>query len=411
MAEHAYAQGRAELAIDSYKKSYQAYLETYLNLDTTDKPLQDMSYILKCLLRLDDSEEHAAEVLDIATQAIELVPTYTPFRQFVAAVWAKRVKYFADQGMDEESAEAKRKLVEVRAETLALIRNEFGNESREVADTLHEMAKLLAQSMGEPAAAEKAFQEAKTIYTQLIEDDPNDVDLWYGRGQVFAELGQWANASADFTKTTELKTDNFSPHYWGALTQLGAGNRDGYLSSCSAMLEQFAETEDEQTANFTAWSCALAADAVDDFSLPVRLAKRTGERIPSNVFHLNTLGAVLYRAGRFDEALARLDEAESLQAKPDAQANSSAAYTWYFLAMTHYRLGHEEEARKWYDKAAAWTSSVLAPESEGSTPKPSVTWNRRLTLELLNNEVSGQLATPAEAVTVVTDNAAEDPDQ
>ncbi len=75
-------------------------------------------------------------------------------------------------------------------------------------------------------------------------------------------------------------------------------------------------------------------------------AVANSEADPDKVFHLKNLGAVFYRAGRFDEALARFDEAESLQGEPDAQANSSAAYTWFFLAMTHYRLGNVDEARQ-----------------------------------------------------------------
>ena len=197
-------------------------------------------------------------------------------------------------------------------------------------------------------------------------------------------MGDNDDAAADFTKAAELKPTDHSPHYWGALTELGAGDREGYRKTCVGMLGQFAETEDAQTANFTAWSCALAADAVDDYSLPVALAERAVELDPDNDFHLKNLGAVLYRAGRFDEALAKLEEADELQGDPKHGSNSSPAYTWYFLAMTHRALGNNDEATKWYDKAAAWTSEVLAPESEDGTPKPPVTWNRRLTLELLD---------------------------
>ncbi len=111
------------------------------------------------------------------------------------------------------------------------------------------------------------------------------------------------------------------------------------------------------------------------------------------------------------EALARLDEAESLQSEPNAQANSSVAYTWFFLAMTHDRLGNVDEARQWYDKAAAWTSEVLAPASEDGTPKPPVQWNRRLTLELLQKEASELLAKTAEPTTAVSKNAEVDADQ
>ena len=30
------------------------------------------------------------------------------------------------------------------------------------------------------------------------------------------------------------------------------------------------------------------------------------------------------------------------------------AIDWFFLAMAHERLGHKDEARTWYDRAAAW---------------------------------------------------------
>ena len=67
--------------------------------------------------------------------------------------------------------------------------------------------------------------------------------------------------------------------------------------------------------------------------------------------------------------------------------------------MTHRALGNDDEARKWYEKAAAWTSEVLAPESEDGTAKPSVPWNRRLTLELLDAETEQLLGIAAAETT------------
>jgi tetratricopeptide (TPR) repeat protein len=171
------------------------------------------------------------------------------------------------------------------------------------------------------------------------------------------------------------------------------------------MLGQFADTEDAHISNFTSWSCALAAGAVPDFSLPITLAQRSVELDSDNVvFHLNTLGAVLYRAGQFDEALAQLNEAELQQRDPSRAGTHSPAYTWYFLAMTHDRLGHRDEAHKWYEKAAAWTNKILAATNEDGTVIPSVPSNRRLTLELLQSEVSDMLAITAEPTTAETSN-------
>ena len=67
----------------------------------------------------------------------------------------------------------------------------------------------------------------------------------------------------------------------------------------------------------------------------------------------------------------------------DATSKTSPAYTWYFLAMVHHKLGHEAEAEKWLDKATEWTDKVVREDEQGTAP---LAWNRRLTLKLLREE-------------------------
>jgi hypothetical protein len=31
------------------------------------------------------------------------------------------------------------------------------------------------------------------------------------------------------------------------------------------------------------------------------------------------------------------------------------AFDWFFVAMAHWKLGKQEEARRWFDKAVEWT--------------------------------------------------------
>ena len=63
---------------------------------------------------------------------------------------------------------------------------------------------------------------------------------------------------------------------------------------------------------------------------------------------LTTLGAALYRAGQFEEAIRRLDE--SIQTRGDGGDPRGFA----FLALAHYRLGHRDEAEHWQDKLVAY---------------------------------------------------------
>ena len=125
----------------------------------------------------------------------------------------------------------------------------------------------------------------------------------------------------------------------------------------------------------------LGPDAVADFAPPIGLAESAVRRAAPHKKHgpLNTLGAVLYRAGRYQEAIARLNEAV-------ATDGTAAEQDHVFLAMAQQRLGATDEARKLLAKIAP-----LAPGAPFS-------WDR-LEMELLRREaaalIDGSAATPA----------------
>ena len=130
-------------------------------------------------------------------------------------------------------------------------------------------------------------------------------------------------------------------------------------------------------AEFTAWTCALGPQAVDDYGPAIALAERLRAAQPKNQMIATALGALLFRAGKFEQAATRLTEASQLDKDP----RSSPIYTWYFLAMAHHRLGHAAEAKTWRDKALAATEQALADHARGTgEPLP---WRRRLPLKLL----------------------------
>jgi hypothetical protein len=99
---------------------------------------------------------------------------------------------------------------------------------------------------------------------------------------------------------------------------------------------------------------------------------------PSDFFRLLTRGAVLYRAGRFDEAVRRLTKSEAAFKKAKAPT-ATIAYTWLFLAMAEKRLGHAAHAREWLARAVR---EIEQPPKERANAPGVGTWNRRLTLRL-----------------------------
>jgi tetratricopeptide (TPR) repeat protein len=169
---------------------------------------------------------------------------------------------------------------------------------------------------------------------------------------------------------------------------LGGGKAAEHRSDCAKIFRELAQAEKPHEAHWVAWACTLAPDAIDDWPRAVALAEKAAKSDPKSHSYLNTLGAVLYRAGRLDEAVARLSEADAVVNEPSGPIKSSPAYTWFFLAMAHHRLGHSEKAKKWLDKAAAWTDKAIREADKNTEDLP---WNRRLTLNLLRAEAQALL--------------------
>ena len=64
---------------------------------------------------------------------------------------------------------------------------------------------------------------------------------------------------------------------------------------------------------------------------------------------LNTLGALLYRAGRHRDAIDRLMEGIRLR-----EGRQEVPEDWVFLAMAAHRLGRREESLGWMKKLRDW---------------------------------------------------------
>ena len=189
-------------------------------------------------------------------------------------------------------------------------------------------------------------------------------------------------------RLVDLNAATWHDEYELALLSLTTGQPTGYRESCRRLLESGAETTDSVQANFTAWTCGLAPAAIDDYDGAIALASKAHQAVPDNHHYTTSLGATLYRAGQYEQALETLSALAETLEESDRDADQSPAYTWYFLAMTHDALGNTEQSRHGFTKADDWTNRVLEDEEE-----PPV-WSRRLTLELLRKE-SRVLSEPA----------------
>jgi tetratricopeptide (TPR) repeat protein len=223
----------------------------------------------------------------------------------------------------------------------------------------------------------RQYDKAIADYSRAIELDPKNAGFWDNRGAVYAEMRQWQKAASDLAKATQLQKNNVPAWYRRGVLCLELRDLKAYRQVCEAMLDSFSGALPE-AARLVIWTCVLGPDAEVESARLVELAEKLASQNAKSRSLQTTLGAALYRAGRFKEAVIQLDKATDLPADPF----QAVEYTWFFLAMAHQRLGHAEEGRKWLEKAQKQMESTNTAEQP---------WNRRLTLQLLRHEAEAML--------------------
>jgi predicted Zn-dependent protease len=208
---------------------------------------------------------------------------------------------------------------------------------------------------GQWDAAEAAFDEA-------MRARPFNVAIVEERGDLYTRRGLWSKAAAYYAKTVEQYPDVAPLHEQLAVTRLLAGDLPGYRAACAGMLERFKPIDDSTAAVRVAYACSLAPEAVTDLPGLIQFSERSTRWVATNE---RVVGAVLFRAGRLEEALQRF--AQSHKVFPPR------AWDWLFLAMIHSRLGHASEAQRSLQQTEQWI--IEADNAPAGTEKEGAHWS------------------------------------
>jgi eukaryotic-like serine/threonine-protein kinase len=141
--------------------------------------------------------------------------------------------------------------------------------------------------------------------------DPEELLL---RGMSWERMGHWQLAAADYRATLAMRPDS----------------------------------------TYTAYSlvrCLTLLPGRGPASAALPLARAAAEQRPNNANYQNTLGAVLYRIGEFQEAVPLFER--NIPRDP-----SRAGFFWLFLAMARERLGQSSQARTALTEAVRWRATA-----------------------------------------------------
>jgi eukaryotic-like serine/threonine-protein kinase len=210
-----------------------------------------------------------------------------------------------------------------------------------------------------------------------------------------AGLGDWKRAAALFTTLARNPDLPMPARYLQAVACAKAGDAGGYRAACAGMAERLPRGEPKMShhdSNSAARAATLGPNATNDWTRTLgwtehaltRLAEIEKARpslkdlvLRERHRFLNTRGAVLYRAGRFEEA------AEVLEQAMRVLSDGGEFHSALFLALAEARLGHADAALK----AAATARRAL------SGPKPASVWDQA-EMELLAAELDASMPLP-----------------
>ncbi|WP_309718472.1 CDC27 family protein [Armatimonas sp.] len=162
----------------------------------------------------------------------------------------------------------------------------------------------------------------------------------------------------------ELAAKLWSPRYDSATPAGQAdilalqGNFKSYTTFTQTLLSA-PDAESDGNPNDRAWALILLPNALKDYKPAVILSERGVQLAPQmppegRANALNTLGVALYRAGRFHEAIATLEESEALLKEP---------MNTVFLALAHHKLGQQGKARALADLYYNFLQASLGDDS------------------------------------------------
>ncbi|HND52610.1 MAG TPA: hypothetical protein PLV92_09445, partial [Pirellulaceae bacterium] len=198
-----------------------------------------------------------------------------------------------------------------------------------------------------------------------------------------AQLDNWTVAADEFEGLARENIAPVSNSYHAAILRLRSGDEAAYRALCQRMCAELGSPPNPDAVNSVAWAWCFAERDTAELE---RLCQQLEEVLPktqgreARLARLNTFGAVLYRLGRWQEAIDRLEESI------EGRGQGGVIEDWLFLAMAAQRTDRPEEARRRLAQARAEIEKSNAVTKPAERRRLAAAWERRVTVDMLFRE-------------------------
>ncbi len=226
-------------------------------------------------------------------------------------------------------------------------------------------------------------------HTRLIDANPNVARLYHQRGSHHGRLGDWEKAVADYSEAMSRNSTRFRSREAHAAVTLYAGDADQRLAAMEGLLAVGRNHDNPNSTLDVVVACCLTGDAANRIPELEEMATSAVAKLKPHAFLNLARSILLYRLGRYEEALS-VFPAESLSNPKDE------LLALIFRAMTHHQLGDAYTCRKLLERANATVASQL-PNPDG----PALPYQDRpvvwCMVQTVLREAETLIQTPAEA--------------
>lgn len=220
--------------------------------------------------------------------------------------------------------------------------------------------------IGDARRLQGNYDAAYTAYSRYQELHPEVENVYRLRIDCLMASKRWKEVVRECIRYSQRFPRTGVIYPWHAYALLNQNDLAGYRALCFEAMDRFGSDDSSlENANFAAWTCALGANGLSDYKDPLRIAYKAVSDAQKQVSNgtankadplgalwanRNTLAALLFRAGKYDQALRELNECEAMQRTftPD---NRFSDYILFVLI--HARLGNETEAAQYLQKIRA----------------------------------------------------------
>jgi serine/threonine protein kinase/Tfp pilus assembly protein PilF len=217
---------------------------------------------------------------------------------------------------------------------------------------------FLHQSEGRLGEAMESAHRASKLYERVLEKAPDRPETRMNLANSYFRRARMHGLTSDpqMRNTTEairlaraavsLEPYNAAYHHKLGILLIMTGDTEAAEREFRRVIELVPDSPDAH--NTLAWMLVTAAQPnKEDLREAVELATRAVQEAGQVGIYWNTLGAAYYHAGDWKRAVSALEKSLELRAGGDS-------FDWFFLAMSHWKLGHADNARDWFNRAVEW---------------------------------------------------------